>query len=86
MKTIVTAKKIVVEILVHIFLRIASIQKSIAQTSVFTCEEMISVMDTVSTKMTNTITLNASTNCYTEKVRYKIDCCFLHCFISEMFY
>ena len=60
--------------------------KSIAHTSVITCEEIISFMDIVSTKMTNTIALNVSTNCYTEKVKYKIDCYILHCFISEMFY
>ena len=60
--------------------------KSIAHTSVITCEEIISFIDIVSTKMTNTIALNVSTNCYTEKVKYKIDCYILHCFISEMFY
>ena len=40
--------------------------------------EVISYMDIVSTKMTNTIAKNTSTNCQNEKVRYKIDCYILH--------
>ena len=41
-------------------------------------DEIISVMDIVSTKKTNTITTNATKNCYSKKVRYKIDCYILH--------
>ena len=52
--------------------------KSIADTSVIAGDEIISVMDIVSTKMVNTITTNASINCHNIKVRYKIDCYILH--------
>ena len=38
------------------------------------CDEIISVMDIVSTKMTNTIAANVSINSDDKKVRYKIDC------------
>ena len=38
------------------------------------CDEIISVMDIVSTKMTNTIVANVSINSDDKKVRYKIDC------------
>ena len=37
------------------------------------CDGIISVMDIVSTKMTNTIVTNVS-NSDNEKLRYKIDC------------
>ena len=47
--------------------------KSIADTSVIECDEVITVMDTVSTKMTNAIatnvTSNASINCHSKTVR-----------------
>ena len=42
------------------------------------CDEIISVMDIVSTKITNAIVTNPSINCHSEKVRYKIDCYILH--------
>ena len=42
------------------------------------CDESISVMDIVSTKMTDTIARNASINCNSKKVRYKIDWYILH--------
>ena len=42
------------------------------------CDEIISVLDIVSIKMTNTIAPNVSINCHTKKVRYKIDCYILH--------
>ena len=35
-------------------------------------------MDIVSTKMKNTIAINASINCHNKKVRFKIDCYTLH--------
>ena len=38
--------------------------KSIADTSVIACDEVISVMDIVSTKRTNTIATNVSVNCH----------------------
>ena len=53
--------------------------KSIADTSVIECEEIITVMDTVSTKTINTIVSNVtstvSINCHSKKVR---DCYILH--------
>ena len=52
--------------------------KSITDTSVIECDEIISVMDIVSTKKTHTIATNVSTNCHTKTLRYKIDCYILH--------
>ena len=52
--------------------------KSIADTSVIACDEIISVMDIVSTKMTTTIETNISINFHTKKGRCKIDCYLLH--------
>ena len=43
--------------------------KSIADTSVIECDEIISVMDIVSTKMTNTVATNVTKNCHSKKVR-----------------
>ena len=57
-KIIIGEKKIIVGILAHLFVRIASI--SIVDTLVIMCDEIVSVMDIVSTKMTNTIATNAS--------------------------
>ena len=51
---------------------------SIADTSVIMCDEIISVMDIVSTKMANTIVTNVSRYSGNTKVRYKIDCYILH--------
>ena len=52
--------------------------KIIANTSVIDCDEIISVMDIVSIKMTNIMATNVSINCHTKKCRYKIDCYILH--------
>ena len=52
--------------------------KSIADTSVVTCYEIISVMDAVSRKTTNSIATNVSVNFDDKKVRYNIDCYILH--------
>ena len=41
-------------------------------------DEIISVMNIVSTKMTNTIAKNVSINSYDKEVRYKINCFILH--------
>ena len=49
--------------------------KSIADTSVVECDEIISVMDILSTKMRNTIATNVPINSDDEKVRY---CYILH--------
>ena len=52
--------------------------KSITDTSVIMCDEIVSVMDVVSTKITKTISTNPSINCHNKKVRYKIDSYILH--------
>ena len=52
--------------------------KSITDTSVIVCDEIISVMDIVSTKITNKLPTNESINFDDKKVRYKIDCYILH--------
>ena len=48
-----------------------------------TGDEIISVMDIVSTKMTNTIATNVSIKSDDKKVRYKIDCYILHTVLLE---
>ena len=60
---IVSAKKIIVENLAHVFVRNAN-------TQVITYDEIISVMDNVLNKMTSTITESY----HSKKVRYKFDC------------
>ena len=52
--------------------------KSIADTSVITCDEVISVIDIVSTKMTKYYSKNVSIHPDRKKVRYKFDCYLLH--------
>ena len=42
------------------------------------CDEIISVMDIVSTKITHTTAKKVSINCRSQKIRYKIDCYILH--------
>ena len=42
------------------------------------CDEIIFLMDIVSTKMTNTVATNVSINSAVEKVIYTIDCYILH--------
>ena len=64
---IVSAKKIIVEILAHVFVRNAN-------TQVITYDEIISVMDNVLTKMTSTIATNVTESYHSKKVRYKFDC------------
>ena len=44
--------------------------KSVADTSVITCDEIISAIDIVSATMTNTITTNVSINSDDKIVRY----------------
>ena len=55
--------------------------KSIGDISVITCDEIISVTDIASTKMTNTITTNMSTNSYDKKS--KILLYIAHSFLSD---
>ena len=38
------------------------------------CHEIVTVMDIVSTKKTNTIATNVPINCCSEQVRHEIDC------------
>ena len=58
--------------------------KSIVDTSVIECDEIIAVLNILSTKVTNTIARNvtstASMNCHSKKVR---DCYILHTLISD---
>ena len=49
--------------------------KSVVDTSVITYDEIISLMDVVSTKNASTIVTNISINCHSEKIR---DCFILH--------
>ena len=65
-KIIIRAKKIIAAILAHVFVRIGN--------SVIECDEIITVMDIVSTKMTNTIATSTSAS-HSKKVR---DCYILH--------
>ena len=74
-KDIVHARKIIVGILAHVFLKIVSIEKILLMIQKL-C--VMNVMDIVSTKMTNTVTINVSTNSDGKKVRYKMDCYILH--------
>ena len=74
-KVIVHARKIIVGILAHVFLKIVSIEKILLMIQKL-C--VMNVMDIVSTEMTNTIATNVSTNSDGKKVRYKMDCCILH--------
>ena len=59
--------------------------KSIAETSVIKCDKVLTVMDIVSTKKTNTIATNvtstASKNCHSKKVR---DCYILRIVLLMM--
>ena len=52
--------------------------KSIANTSVIACDKIISVMDILSTTMTDVIGIYASINRQNIEVRYKIDCYIFH--------
>ena len=74
-KVIVHARKIIVGILAHVFLKIVSIEKILLMIKKL-C--VMNVMDIVSTEMTNTIATNVSTNSDGKKVRYKMDCYILH--------
>ena len=74
-KIIISAKKIIVGILAHVF--DSKYLKRIADTSVITCDETISVINIVSTKVTNTLAA-VSINCPTKKIRNKIDCYILY--------
>ena len=74
-KVIVHARKIIVGILAHVFLKIVSIEKILLMIQK-SC--VMNVMDIVSTEMTNTIATNVSTNSDGKKVRYKMDCYILH--------
>ena len=60
-KTIVHAKRVIVGILAHVFVKTISLT-NIAYTSLIKCEKIISVMYIVSTKMTITIATNMLVN------------------------
>ena len=52
--------------------------KSIADTSVTICHEIISVINIVLILMTNTIAISVTKNHQSKKVKYKTDCYILH--------
>ena len=56
---------------------------SIVDTSLIKCDEIVSVVDIVSTKITNVVATNVSINSDDRKGRYKNDCYILHSFISD---
>ena len=78
-KIIINVKKIIFRILAHVFVRRVKYLKTITDTSVTECDNVIIVINNVSTKKTNTIATNitstASINFYSKKVR---DCFILH--------
>ena len=78
-KVIVSENEIIVGILAHVFV------KSITDISVIDWDEIIFVIDIVSTKKTNTIATNvkstACINCQSKKVR---DCYILHTILSTI--
>ena len=78
-KIIINVKKIIFRILAHVFVRRVKYLKTITDTSVTECDNVIIVINNVSTKKTNTIVTNitstASINFYSKKVR---DCFILH--------
>ena len=76
-KTVVHAKRVIFGILAHVFVKAISL-KNIAYTSLIKCEEIISVMDIASTKMTITIATDMLVNSENKKVEYKIDFYILH--------
>ena len=57
---------------------IAICLKIIADISVIPCDEIVSFMDIVSTKNTNTIATYVTKNCHSKKVKYEFDCYILH--------
>ena len=63
----INAKKIIAEILAHVFVQ------NITVTLVITCDEIIPVMNIVSRKIGHTIATNMSINSYDEKTKYNID-------------
>ena len=71
LKIIINAKKIIYEILAHVFCENSMYLKSITDTSVTECDEIIFVIDNVSTKKGNTIARNdtstSSINCHSKK-------------------
>ena len=56
--SIVCTKKIIAGKLTHVFVRMVQYLKSINETSVIVCNEIINVMDSVTIKVTNTIPTN----------------------------
>ena len=87
-KIIVSAKKIIIGILAHVFVRISvksKYLKIIADTIVTQCDEIIIFMDSLSTKKVNTIAANvtstASMNWHSKKSKRLLY--FAYSFISD---
>ena len=81
----VKAKNIVVGILSHAFVRIVSIFKSVADTSVAEYDEIVIVMDVVSIK-TNTIATNVMSTASIKQHSKKVKDCYIqleYSFISD---
>ena len=68
-KIIVSAKKIVVGILAHIFVRIVSILNNITDNSEIEYDDIMSVMNIVSTKRIKTIVTNVTKNRHSKQER-----------------
>ena len=85
-KAIVQAKKVIVGILAYAFCENSKYLKHIVDDSMIARDEIVYVMNIVSTNManaiktimTNTISTNMSTNYDRKKVRYKMDCYIFH--------
>ena len=52
--------------------------KCVADTSLISCDEIVSVVNIVSTKNANTMALNIKNNCHSKKERCTFDCYILH--------
>ena len=64
----------VTRILVHVFKKNSKYLKSVTDDLKIVSNEIINIKDSVSTNFTSTV----STNIHNKKVRYKLDCYFLH--------
>ena len=69
---IISVKKVIVGVLAHVFFENRKYLKSVADTSVAKCDEIVIVKNNLSTKKANTIATNfmstASINCHSKKV------------------
>ena len=85
-KIIVSAKKIISWNPSTCICKNDNYLESTANTSLIECDEIISVVDIVSTKITNTIATNVSIHSDSKKVRYEIDCYVLRTLFITILY